>query len=82
MSAADRVPPTDPEVEALCIREVGKHAGLLVDDAVAEPLERREVEPLRGFEVGDVDGDVREGHCGSWQTASRLLPSASWTNAA
>jgi hypothetical protein len=25
---------------------------------------------------------VRDRHCGSWQTASRLLPSASWTNAA
>ena len=82
MSAAHRVAPADSEVEALLAGEVRQRPRFLVDDAVAQPPEHFLVEALRALPLADVDRDVRDGHWGVWQTASMLLPSASWTNAA
>ena len=62
---ADRPATPDPEVESVRIRQVRERSRLLVHDAVAERLQRSQVERLRGLEVGDVDGDVRERHSGS-----------------
>ncbi len=62
---SDRVAPSDPEVEAVLVREVGEHAVLLVDDAVPEWPEKLLVEPFRATPLTDVDRNVSDGHCRS-----------------
>ena len=77
MCASHRIPPSDPEVEPARVGVVRERVGFLVDDAIAEQREHLVVEAPRAVEVADVDGDVLDAHCGFWQTASMLFPSAS-----
>ena len=65
---ADRPAAPDPEIESVRIRQVRERPRLFVHDAVAERLQRSQVERLRGLEVGDVDGDMRERHSGSFRS--------------
>ena len=62
---SDGVAPSDPEVEAALVREVGERAVLLVDDAVPERPEKLLVEPFCAIPLADVDRNVSDGHCGS-----------------
>jgi len=50
--AADRIPPTDPEVETAIVREVRERTRLFVDDPVAERTQYRLVEGSRASPVG------------------------------
>jgi hypothetical protein len=79
---SDRVAAPNAEVEAVLVRVVRDGARLLVDDALPEEVEHLVVEAARPLPLPRVDGNVRDGHCGVWQTASMLFPSASRTNAA
>ena len=58
--AADGLSPPDPEVEAVCVREVGEPPRLLVHDPVSERLQRSEIKFFAALKSVTLTCDVRE----------------------